>query len=719
LSSAFGNQPSSSQQTGYPLLQPAQGFLGAGTGTERESNHHDGSLYSAEAMMMGICVDMSDRSIGVSSASSTSIPSSFGHSNENIYELAQSTSGSSSMNPESQFDMYNVMASAPSEASFASESSASNSQALTHQQLAAQLQQQQQHSMPFDMQPRQGVTSNVSIQRSKKPAALNLNEASQNRQASNSTWSGQQTNTPSTSARYIQEQQPHQQNNQSVLGQAQAWQQSQFQQPLQAAGLHRQYSSGLLSPAHINDSMMSDLQSNYQPVSQSHSFDLMRPMSSASGASLASSRDSGQSNMQRSDSLGDAKIESSETAMYNQIGQASSSSQSSWLASPAGSDSSSPFQQHQARQGPHQRMISTPQRLQQMRESMMLTKQLSNSIQGGSQPNQNAGPNSYNLPSANLVDFDYTDHRLSAALASNAQISSGGQSDASSSARNQRGNTTPTIMEEEESGAKTMLQRHSSSQGIQTASPSLSQQQLQQQQQPQQQQQVQQFRHSAPETIISRRPNIRPNIYQQYAPFTSNYVDEPMRDLHDCTPFIDEVLGNYLATPSRLGLGERSVLIMTSKVAQKSYGAEKRFLCPPPMVLLVGSSWWSSCHDSSRGTGDNPEPTVLTPPRLSISMSGEGNMQDSALEWASNSGRLIDVGNPSSEMAISGRSIGRQLFINDSDEKRRHCEALIHISVPGLTASDRKPLGTFASKPIKVISKPSKKRQSTRTSDRE
>ncbi len=83
-------------------------------------------------------------------------------------------------------------------------------------------------------------------------------------------------------------------------------------------------------------------------------------------------------------------------------------------------------------------------------------------------------------------------------------------------------------------------------------------------------------------------------------------------------------------------------------------------------------------------TDPEQTPTVLSPPRVTINISGEPGIQDGALEWASSSGRLIDVGNPSSEMAISGRCIGKQLYISDVDEKRRHVEALVSISVPGL-----------------------------------
>lgn len=229
-----------------------------------------------------------------------------------------------------------------------------------------------------------------------------------------------------------------------------------------------------------------------------------------------------------------------------------------------------------------------------------------------------------------------------------------------------------------------------------------------------------------PSAVATRRykPAVRPTTYQQLTILNPNQADQGGRNNNGSSEveWLDEMIRHYITCPSRLGLGERTVLIMTSKVGQKSYGAEKRFLCPPPMVLLIGSSWWNACPTIEGGTlphrfGSSDTATTLIPPRVNIGMSGEAATQDGALEWATSSGRLIDVGNPSSEMAVSGRCIGKNLYITDVDEKRRSCETLVTVSVPGMSANSPVLLGTFASKPVKIISKPSKKRQSNRNTD--
>ncbi|KAI8074224.1 beta-trefoil DNA-binding domain-containing protein [Gilbertella persicaria] len=142
--------------------------------------------------------------------------------------------------------------------------------------------------------------------------------------------------------------------------------------------------------------------------------------------------------------------------------------------------------------------------------------------------------------------------------------------------------------------------------------------------------------------------------------------------------------------------GERTVMVLTSRVAQKSYGTEKRFLCPPPTTILKGANWWTNGADKP-SSSSLTEPTksnffqsqsvVLSPPKLTIHISGETINQTGVIEWQTSSGTIVDTAVASNGANMFGRCVSKQLYINDA-------------------------LGTFPSKGIKVISKPSKKRQS-------
>ncbi|GAN11150.1 LAG1-DNAbind-domain-containing protein [Mucor ambiguus] len=165
--------------------------------------------------------------------------------------------------------------------------------------------------------------------------------------------------------------------------------------------------------------------------------------------------------------------------------------------------------------------------------------------------------------------------------------------------------------------------------------------------------------------------------------------------------------------------GERTVMVLTSRVAQKSYGTEKRFLCPPPTTILKGANWWTNSSNGNN-TLDKPnllsEPKkasffqspsqTLSSPKLTIHISGETINQTGVLEWSTANGTIVDTA-ACANTSVSGRCVSKQLYINDADEKRKRVEVLAKIQLGnGLQ------LGTFPSKGIKVISKPSKKRQS-------
>lgn len=122
---------------------------------------------------------------------------------------------------------------------------------------------------------------------------------------------------------------------------------------------------------------------------------------------------------------------------------------------------------------------------------------------------------------------------------------------------------------------------------------------------------------------------------------------------------------------------------------------------------MIGNSWWS---DVVR-RGEEPK---LSPPRVVISISGEPVPQEGSIEWTGSAGKSFDVGDPPTGTTYIGRCVGKQLFISDVDEKKKKVEALVKITAPASDDEPERVIGTFQSRPIKVISKPSKKRQSAK-----
>lgn len=67
---------------------------------------------------------------------------------------------------------------------------------------------------------------------------------------------------------------------------------------------------------------------------------------------------------------------------------------------------------------------------------------------------------------------------------------------------------------------------------------------------------------------------------------------------------------------------------------------------------------------------------------------------------------------PNNDPLAGGKCVLRQLYINDADEKRKRVECVARIQF-----GDGTPCGTISSKPIKVISKPSKKRSNVKNTE--
>jgi len=130
--------------------------------------------------------------------------------------------------------------------------------------------------------------------------------------------------------------------------------------------------------------------------------------------------------------------------------------------------------------------------------------------------------------------------------------------------------------------------------------------------------------------------------------------------------------------------------------------------------VLLGHTWWS---DGS-GAVDAHKPTA----QVTISISGEAIASDGTLEWSTPAGKPIDYTEDYADnSARIGRCVGKQLFISDVDERKKRVEALVKISLTTQNPDgglQEHGIGTFPSRPIKVISKPSKKRQSAKNLER-
>ncbi|XP_076356771.1 uncharacterized protein LOC143250021 [Tachypleus tridentatus] len=145
-----------------------------------------------------------------------------------------------------------------------------------------------------------------------------------------------------------------------------------------------------------------------------------------------------------------------------------------------------------------------------------------------------------------------------------------------------------------------------------------------------------------------------------------------------------EAMKNYLKER-----GDMDLVILHAKVAQKSYGNEKRFFCPPPCIYL-----WEMVGEKKQ----------------------QQMVRDGENDQSSQLCAFIGIGNSDQEMQqldFSGKNYcaAKTLYISDSD-KRKH----FMLSVK-MFYGNGEDIGVFHSKRIKVISKPSKKKQSLKNAD--
>ena len=146
-----------------------------------------------------------------------------------------------------------------------------------------------------------------------------------------------------------------------------------------------------------------------------------------------------------------------------------------------------------------------------------------------------------------------------------------------------------------------------------------------------------------------------------------------------------EAMERYLRDQS-----DMKIVILHAKVAQKSYGNEKRFFCPPPCIYLFGDGWRMKQEQMLRG-GESEQSSQL------CAFIGIGNSDQDKQQLDLNNGKQYCA--------------AKTLYISDSD-KRKH----FMLSVKMFYGSGHD-IGVFHSKRMKVISKPSKKKQSLKNAD--
>ncbi|XP_035380001.1 recombining binding protein suppressor of hairless-like protein [Electrophorus electricus] len=140
---------------------------------------------------------------------------------------------------------------------------------------------------------------------------------------------------------------------------------------------------------------------------------------------------------------------------------------------------------------------------------------------------------------------------------------------------------------------------------------------------------------------------------------------------------------------------DQSVLILHAKVAQKSYGNEKRFFCPPPCVYLCGPGW-NLRQEHLKGSGLSESSHHLC-----------GYMGLDSSPGSQADGFKLSFEEQTDKMFACAKT----LYISDTD-KRKHFRLLLRLFHNG-----GQQIGSFQSGLIKVISKPSQKRQSMKNAD--
>ena len=134
-----------------------------------------------------------------------------------------------------------------------------------------------------------------------------------------------------------------------------------------------------------------------------------------------------------------------------------------------------------------------------------------------------------------------------------------------------------------------------------------------------------------------------------------------------------------------------------------------RFFCPPPCVYLTGNNTWKT-NQKNMFSSHNHKSFATDSGKHGSGVGGGGGQE-------SNVCTFIGISNSEREMQPllfdnKNFAAAKTMFISDSD-KRKHFKLVLRAYYKNGVE-----IGSFFSNSIKVISKPSKKKQSVKNSDR-
>ncbi|KAI6175335.1 hypothetical protein M3Y97_00677700 [Aphelenchoides bicaudatus] len=209
--------------------------------------------------------------------------------------------------------------------------------------------------------------------------------------------------------------------------------------------------------------------------------------------------------------------------------------------------------------------------------------------------------------------------------------------------------------------------------------------------------------------FVSQLPTVASNLnVYDYTPNAATSMSIPRPFIEKPGALTRDRMIEYLQDPMRF---DCIVQIFHATVAQKSYGNEKRFFCPPPCVYLLGEGWklkrtrietlLQKYRDQSKNSPDDRSEHERFVEAQCAELRAQIGIQGSVEQEPQH----LDFSNGKDYCAA------KTLYISDS-EKRKYFNLCIQLSY--LSGID---IGAFMSEHIKVISKPSKKKQSMKSTD--